>query len=537
METTVTHDKRMYTTDQRRASLGPRNTCAAMISLRFLCFLLCLMPSSLWAATWYVSGTGAGAMNGKSYTNAYAGWADITMANINAGDTLIVCGVVSHTSVMAFTRAGKAGNPITITGVCPEEGGQTGVLDGLNTASPNVLQLSTSGYDASYVTVQHLTIRNSGQGADDNCVLVSSLGGGPGINVFSHVTVTHCGGGNGIIFQKGSPTVQDSTIYDIGGDAVGWSAAGTNPQILRNTIYDFSKLNMRGDGIACDETMASGGLIQNNTIRFTILSSTKQAIICGNNGTGTVIIEGNTIIAPVATTTNHGISFVSGAGIIRKNTITGFRGCVTTFTGAITTLDIDANLCTNSVYVVILSSDAGTPTYRIRNNTGMNVTNGLRAISMVASNLTHLNNLYSLTTGSTGDVLYIGTNHAYTGNNNLFYPEGATFIENYVCGGSTYNTLVAYTVACAQDAQSLASNPLLASTGEPNVGSPTRRAGVLWQGCLDALGRLCGHPPDIGAYQMGLPPANITPPAAPRGLNVTEGPLTWMTVSYRRTNP
>lgn len=57
-----------------------------------LLVILSLVSLSANAATWYVdqSGTGAGATDGTSYANRFAGWADAwtTAADIDAGDTV-----------------------------------------------------------------------------------------------------------------------------------------------------------------------------------------------------------------------------------------------------------------------------------------------------------------------------------------------------------------------------------------------------------------------------------------------------------------
>lgn len=472
--------------------------------VQVLALILVLAAGPAQAATWYVTQAGAGAADGTSYANAFAGWSDINMAGLSAGDTVIICGTVSSASKMSITKAGTSGSPITFTGLCPPEGSTaTGVLDGLNTATP-VLQLSEAGLDASYVTLEDLEIKNSRQQAGDNCLIASSLGGGVGYNIFSRLTVHHCGGGNGVIFQKPNPTLEDSTVYDVGGDAVGFSSAGTNAIIRRNTVSEFSTLYTYGDAIACAEDVASGALIQDNVVIFNVLTSVKQGIVCGNNGTGAVIIEGNTVTAPVSTEDNHGISFVSGKGIIRNNTITGFSGCVAIFTGAITTLDITGNACFDSMYTVFISTVAGSPTFNIVNNTGYNVKHGLSTHATISTpTLTHYNNLYRLASSSTGYAMFVSANTvSYTGNNNLVYPPHTGMIFNGICGGGTYDTLAAYQAACAQDAATLGTDPLTTTTGRLFPASPARRAGRYSPLCIDARGRVCpSESQNIGAYQ------------------------------------
>lgn len=57
--------------------------------------LAALIPlSQAWAATWYVTPTGAGAANGTSLANAFAGFADAWAlpGDIDDGDTLCIDG-------------------------------------------------------------------------------------------------------------------------------------------------------------------------------------------------------------------------------------------------------------------------------------------------------------------------------------------------------------------------------------------------------------------------------------------------------------
>lgn len=122
--------------------------------MRFILVALLLLAGDAWCATWYVdqAGTGAGAADGTSYANRFAGWNDAwtTAADIDAGDTVYACG--TQTGTMAFSDGGSVGNRLTIDGACPKG---DGTLD-QGIVNANGATCWTSLTTRTYITVQNM---------------------------------------------------------------------------------------------------------------------------------------------------------------------------------------------------------------------------------------------------------------------------------------------------------------------------------------------------------------------------------------------
>lgn len=123
-----------------------------MRNLVFLFLIAFSLPT--WAATWYVdqSGTGAGATDGTSYANRFAGWTDAwtTAADIDAGDLVYACG--TQTGSMLFQDNGSVGNRLTIDGACPKG---DGTFD-YGAVNANGATCWTSLTTRSYITIQNM---------------------------------------------------------------------------------------------------------------------------------------------------------------------------------------------------------------------------------------------------------------------------------------------------------------------------------------------------------------------------------------------
>ena len=468
--------------------------------------LLLALAAPAWGATWYVTATGAGATNGTSLANAFAGWADIPANTFVAGDVLCVVGELNSDTTMAFTDAGSAGNPIIIAGDCPEG---AGILDGNNTAAP-VLKLGEAGLAASYVRVRGLTIRDSHPSLSTaDCILDSSLGAGGGFNEFVNLTVTDCGM-SAINMQKPNPTISGGTYSYCGDDCIGVNTLATNPTIRGATIEFISTRTTTGDGIAIYNTPApSNVIVENNTCYWDYTGKEKSCFILGVSS-GDMVVRGNTLIARVPVPTNHAISITAGTNVyVERNYCKGWNACITHYStdaeGIDSALYVRSNIASESQYAVLFTTSVGTPSLYAENNSGGGLVNGLRATATVAANLFVRNNAFRLD-GSGGDALYVSNSYnSYTGSSNNFGPEGASFIENYKCGGGTYATAAAYVAACAQEVGTTSSVP-----GWMGGDSPDSVMGF----CLTPDSPLLGAGTYIGAYATGYRGKDLGKPPA-----------------------
>ena len=99
---------------------------------------------------WYVRpSTGTyGTSDGTSYNNAFDGFADITWANINAGDLLLCYGYFSN-EVLTIGSSGSIGNPIKIKGInCT-----------INGAATQLSCIDINNYD--YITLENFYLTNA----------------------------------------------------------------------------------------------------------------------------------------------------------------------------------------------------------------------------------------------------------------------------------------------------------------------------------------------------------------------------------------
>lgn len=474
-------------------------------------FVLTLLISShtAFGAVKYVCNAGAGTADGSTQANCYNNW--FPNNALSAGDIVYVCGTISTTTSLLMQDAGTASNYITIDGNCP---GAPGTLDGNNTADP-VLQLGTAGNAASFVEVKNLTIKNA-QPATGECITDSSLGAGGGFNKFTNLNVNTCGN-YGILLQKPSPTVSNSTISYCNDDCIGGTTGATDVTIRNNTFDHFSMGGTTGDAIFLNNgTPTSTVYIERNTIYWDNDNSTKQGMIVGI-ATGTLNVGYNKIISRTGTVANHGI-VITAATIanVYGNYCYGMKACVTHFSdsneGIDSTLNIWGNIANGSQYIAQMNPSIGSPNINIYNNSGYGI--GTRGIEATAGGAIMVsNNNVNLNASTTG--LYISASvGSFAGDGNNYYSvlPPAVFIQNFECG-STYSTVALYKVGCTSVEQfSMSSDPQFTSPtlsrnspyGFRLYGtSPLRGAGVHIGNYLDYLERNFEYTPSIGAFESG----------------------------------
>jgi parallel beta-helix repeat protein len=157
------------------------------------------------AATYYVAATGGSDSNSGSINDPFA-TINRGIRAANAGDTVYLRDGTYHAAVYIGPSAGgTSGNPVVISGYP----GETAIVDGQDTlpggSYPAHLYDPLFLVEASYVTLQDLTIQNStGMGLKVR----------GSYNLIQRIK-SHGNGENGILLTTGSyNTVQDSTLYN-----------------------------------------------------------------------------------------------------------------------------------------------------------------------------------------------------------------------------------------------------------------------------------------------------------------------------------
>jgi parallel beta-helix repeat protein len=208
--------------------------------------LLLISASAAPAAIYYVAASGGRDSNSGSVSAPFA-TINRGIHAANAGDTVYVRAGAYHALVyMSSSDGGSSGNPVVISGYP----GETAIVDGQDTLPggpyPDHLYDALFLVEASYVTLQDLTIRNStGMGL--------KVGGSN--NLVQRVNA-YGNGENGILLTGpgGYNTVQDSNLYNnakwhINGQktpdgywASGLSSArgGANHNVLRRNIVGLT---------------------------------------------------------------------------------------------------------------------------------------------------------------------------------------------------------------------------------------------------------------------------------------------------------
>lgn len=474
--------------------------------------LLCSVWGQAWGATTYwVSNAGAGAADGTSQANAWAGWTSVNQTTVSAGDTLCVDGQITLGATATWNKTGSVGSTITIKGNCT--GATQGVLDATGVTCP-ALQIGNAS-NTKYIILDHLTIQNCTASAGQGIVMFRSAGGGDH-NTVQYSTIQN-GGYYGLLSQQQSATVTYSTIQHCYDDCLGFTNLALNPVVSYNTIRDFSTGTTTGDAIFTnDSALLSTVLVEGNTIYWDEAGSTKQGFV-GGVDTGTVIIRNNQFYSTVDSSANHAIS-VNGAGVayVYGNYCEGYKACAAHFTstagvGIDTAMYVYGNIANGSEYISQIAVTVGNPSFYIYNNTGISL--GTRGIDLSGTAGTGVMSVYNNHIQADSIALYVSNTVAsYAGDGNNFYPEGVGFVQNYECG-TTYATLAAYKAGCAAVDQSSLSTlggfvagpvPTTASGFKLKVGSALRRTG---KGLGIPVSDYAGRPfypsaPSIGAYEV-----------------------------------
>lgn len=195
-------------------------------------------------ATWYVdqSGTGAGAADGTSYANRFAGWTDAwaTAGDIDAGDLVYACG--TQTGTMAFSDGGSVGNRLTIDGTCPKGDGtfDPGVVNANGTTCWTSLTTRT------YITVQNMQF----YGYTATCLDMRTATADWVLD--TTFTGTNGGGDTALIIGNNTAIVRNVNITN--------SSAGVNTRGCTNCVFDDIEIRNGAYGIGSTANIDGFGL-------------------------------------------------------------------------------------------------------------------------------------------------------------------------------------------------------------------------------------------------------------------------------------
>lgn len=484
---------------------------------RLLLQMLLLFATAAWvqSETLYVranadcaisgDGTAYDCATSPGTAGAWRGMASVTFnavdtaGQIDAGDTLKTCGNFNSTDRAFSLRhllvsvSGAVGSPITITGDCSGDGGNT-VSDWDGDADTqrgidikfnahivirdivlhDFTQRGAILYDDSvtdiplskYVTLRNMTI-HSIRGASAICV----DGRGRFITL-SAIVIRNCG--TDAVHQKGANfLIEDSVIAEVSMDN-----------------------SNSGDGVQIDSDQ-DGSIVRRNQIDMTSVDSKYCVIANGNTDSGTVVIDSNKCLRSLTATVGIGILVDTVAGsnaFIRKNTVIGGVYSIQVNEQSGGTAHVYGNLVLSPATNCFRFSGAGSGNIFTRFNTCYAPASNGTQVDSDSPSLVMSHNIFY------GGLVCINKRTSDVEYNNILYGCQNTAVAN----SGTPTT---------PGTGTLTSDPLLTREFLLQSTSPARRAGIPHADCLDVRGRPCWNPPDIGAYQ-----ATSGDPAAPRAV-------------------
>jgi hypothetical protein len=485
--------------------------------------LLSLFANSVWAATWYVRpATGEyGAEDGTTYATAYDGFGDINwVADIDAGDTLIVCGTFNDNAALNVADSGTAGNVITVDGDCSSHGDLSMAKIAAGTAA-----VAASNGNQAYITFKNLELVG-GSGITQRVfnITAASATSATEINNILYNIIVHDTMGEGAASRSvdyqclrvdGSKvTASNITLYNCEGDGV--YAEGND-----HTWADINISNVDLSATPYGDCIQYGGgsnsiEYAHNRVTITRLNcdrtnkATKHGVIFGcDSGAGTstgLVLQGSVIRGAAY---NVSVNFCDDVTIRRNvlvpNSIAGgeARG-VGTFNGSSgETINVESNVfdmqnVAENSYGIFIDQSAGF-TLNARNNTfyGNGDETGTRGIYVylpAAGTANVQNNVFH---GMVIAGIQSGAGVTWSATHNAFFANGAT------CTGVTCASSV------TTDPRFLGgSSPTTAEGFKPDcIASPLKNAGTNVGQVQDFTGRYFDDQPDIGAFacQGGTP--------------------------------
>ena len=495
-----------------------------MKKLLVILLFLCLLSAQAWAEvqTLYVRTTadctanGCGSTNGSSFANAYNGMADIsfsavdnTALSVDPEDILIICALEGQsfgdadkdvsTSMIQPSAAidgTSASAMTTFDGDCSAQTGYAsrakwdggGTLDrGFDFSSTSrryikVKNLEITGFDTKGVFAQGLYTDNKDCELDN--LWIHDLRGASAV---------------GVDIRGIGCTLKNSTISNIGNDAVYWE--GANATITDNVIQYPSLDTVTGDGVQFDKSAANTTFLR-NIIRNGV--DIKQCFFASTTltGDGYGLVADNKCYGPIAsgyTASSHVAFFVENAS---------------TASAAGNKWVFLRNYAEKTRYLIYAGGDASDVKMIARSNLGRLVSGGIQGGTGTSDHIIQNNSIY----GAEGVCF---STEAATGTsviqNNIGVGCATSGIRKNAGDTESYNNIYA-----SGDVVQNESTPTTPGTGtittNPNFignvpttiegfrlksSSGARRAGInLNQALTDYRGRPFSFPSSIGAYEV-----------------------------------
>jgi hypothetical protein len=489
-----------------------------MMRRALLALLLALTASSAWGATWYVRPASGeyGAEDGTSYATAYDGWADINWTtDIDAGDTLIVCGTLDDNFAANVGDSGTAGNVITIDGDCSSQGDSsrgkiiagTAAVAASNGSQTYITWKNLEFVGGSGITQRVFNVAASAQTSAteinnvlENIIVHDTMGEGAASRsvdyqclrvdgskvTASRITLYNCEG-DGVYAEGNDHTWTDVTVSSIDlsavpyGDCIQYGGGTSSTEYAHNRVTitrlncdHTNKATKHGVIFGCDSGAgtSAGLVLQDSVIRG-------GAYNVAVNYCDDVTIRRNYLV-PNTSSSPRGIGTFaasSGDGIAVESNIFDMQNSASNAYGIF--IDQSASFTLNARHNVFFANGDET---------------GFRGIYVYLPTTGTANVQNNLFHGMAIAGIQSGAGVTWTAASNAFFANGAT------CTG----------VTCTG---SVTGNPRLIGGPSPTTAegfklrndSPLIDAGVCYLavGCVapDFGGRRARVPPDIGAWQ------------------------------------
>ncbi|MCB0074153.1 MAG: hypothetical protein KDE20_21960 [Caldilineaceae bacterium] len=466
-----------------------------------LALALLAQVATAWAGTYYVTATGAGAQDGSSLGNAYAGLAAAFAGSFTADDTLCLDGTFTGTAnqqvsgIMLRAQVSGSGSVTVYDGDCDGDGTRA-VLDCDDAVGIGIRAYNGSAQSTD-ITVRNIEIT---QCTNKNIVTYASAGDETNDaqqtwqNIYSHDAGSGAAAGNCFDSRGRNITLDDSTVTDCDEDGVyhkGKYFSSTNL-----TCANPSRANSNGDCLQLAGE-ADGYYVSGFDCDHTETDSKQCFIVSAltDTGAGGVLEDSDMRCYPGATTMNCAFVTGDGARVRRIRTTGGNIGIAVEGSATSTNMDIGP----------VIATGATTANISVANGIGDNVRIGQwiadsgtdRGLSVSSANTT-LSIYDGIATDNGGCGIYRGH---------------ASQVESHNDSSGNGDDFCVAGVPTSAGTGSMSADPKYIDGATPNTAlgfrlkpnSPLIRAGTCYlsPGCVypDYRGYRGRVPPDIGAYQ------------------------------------
>lgn len=254
--------------------------------------LLVLFALPAWGATWFVRPVSQGeygAEDGTSYANAYDGFADISYAAVQPGDTIFACGNFGYADRQGVSNfwqvddAGTNGSPITLSGDCSAYGGPArSKIDGEGQVAHLIRTMANAdliieGFELTGWTTRAITLytNSTTEKTAEKRIIVRDN--------WAHDGIDADGAGDSTIDGRGTDIqIVDNVIERVPGDGIFQN--GARATIAGNRVVDVGTgSSVEGDCIQLTEYV-DGGVVEDNYCDHRSADEKQCYIINGESG-------------------------------------------------------------------------------------------------------------------------------------------------------------------------------------------------------------------------------------------------------------